>query len=58
MEKWILVGTIFIRKLLFSGTVKANGVILADIVNQLHTTNSLVAWAFSLQNGIAFLICE
>ncbi|XP_071814045.1 monocarboxylate transporter 4-like [Apostichopus japonicus] len=56
MEKWILVGTIFIRKLLFSGTVKANGVILADIVNQLHTTNSLVAWAFSLQNGIAFLI--
>ncbi|XP_071814172.1 monocarboxylate transporter 2-like [Apostichopus japonicus] len=56
MEKWILLGTILIRKILFCGSVKANGVILADIVNQLDTTNSLVAWAFSLQNGIALLI--
>ena len=44
--------------MLFTGSVKANGVILSDIVAQLSTTNSLVAWAFALQSGIALLICE
>ncbi|KAJ8020280.1 Monocarboxylate transporter 4 [Holothuria leucospilota] len=42
--------------LLFSGSVKSNGVILDDLVKRLGTTNTLVAGAFALQNGIAYTI--
>ncbi|KAJ8020281.1 Monocarboxylate transporter 4 [Holothuria leucospilota] len=41
---------------LFSGSVKSNGVILDDLVKRLGTTNTLVAGAFALQNGIAYTI--
>lgn len=58
MQKWILLATMYLRKILFIGSVKANGVILNDIVTRLNSTNSLVAWAFTLQNGIALLICK
>ncbi|KAJ8033382.1 Monocarboxylate transporter 2 [Holothuria leucospilota] len=58
MEKWILLATVCMRMFLFSGSIKSNGVILQDIVKQLETSSSLVAWAFALQNGVAYIICK
>lgn len=58
MDRWILLTTYTIRKILFCGSTKSNGVILEDIVEKLNTTNSVVAWTFALQNGICLMICK
>lgn len=58
MGKSILLTSIFLRRIIFMGSVKANGVILMDIVQQLNTTTTLVGWALSLQTGVAYILCK
>lgn len=55
MDKWIVFASVCFRILLSSGSLKSNGVILDDLVHELNSSHSLVAWAFSLQSGIAFM---
>ncbi|KAJ8047625.1 Monocarboxylate transporter 14 [Holothuria leucospilota] len=56
MDKWILLASICLRRALFAGSVKSNGVILNTVVRQMDTTTTLVATAFSIQNGLAFMM--
>ncbi|KAJ8044872.1 Monocarboxylate transporter 12 [Holothuria leucospilota] len=54
--KWIVLIAACARGFFYTGSIKANGVLLDDIVLQVDSTHSLVAWAFSLQNGLALMM--
>lgn len=56
MEKAIVFFGWSSRLFLSGGCLKANGVLLTDIVERLGTTNSVVGWAFSLQHGVSYLV--
>ncbi|XP_071840652.1 monocarboxylate transporter 2-like [Apostichopus japonicus] len=56
MDKYIYLVTMCIKMLIFSGSLKANGILLDEIVIFLNTTHSRVAWAMSFQNGLAYMI--
>ncbi|KAJ8050436.1 Monocarboxylate transporter 2 [Holothuria leucospilota] len=56
MDKVIVFWEWCIRMFLLNGTLKSNGVILSDIVQRLRSTNSMVGWAFSLQQGVSYMI--
>lgn len=56
MNKYIYLVTMCIKMLIFSGSLKANGILLDEIVIFLNTTHSRVAWAMSFQNGLAYMI--
>ncbi|KAJ8021162.1 Monocarboxylate transporter 7 [Holothuria leucospilota] len=53
---WIVFASACVRVFFASGSLKANGVILEDLVVRFNSSHSLVAWAFSLQNGCSLLI--
>ena len=56
MDKWIVLMASCVRIFFFSGSMKANGVILDEMVQKLNTSNTLVAWAFAMQNGLSFML--
>lgn len=55
MDKWIVFASVSCRMFLLSGSFRSNGVLLDDLVHKLNSSHSLVAWAFSIQSGIAFM---
>ncbi|XP_071814535.1 monocarboxylate transporter 14-like isoform X2 [Apostichopus japonicus] len=55
MDKWVVFISTAVRLFFISGCIKANGVILEEFVDKLETNHSLVAWAFSLQHGLAYM---
>ncbi|KAJ8041587.1 Monocarboxylate transporter 2 [Holothuria leucospilota] len=55
MDKWIVLAAWAARLFFYHGCMKANGVLLDDMVAYIGTTHSMVAWAFAIQSGLAFL---
>lgn len=58
MDKWVVFISTAVRLFFISGCIKANGVILEEFVDKLETNHSLVAWAFSLQHGLAYMFSK
>ncbi|KAJ8043876.1 Monocarboxylate transporter 2 [Holothuria leucospilota] len=58
VDKWIVLATCCLRLFFFTGCSKSNGVILDDMVHQLNSTHTLVAWAFAVQNGMACMFSK
>lgn len=56
MAKWIALVALCVNRLFHSGCVKANGVLLSDMVKNVNGSNASVAWAFSLQGGLSCIL--
>ncbi|XP_071822077.1 monocarboxylate transporter 13-like [Apostichopus japonicus] len=56
MDKWIVLVACCARSFLVSGCLKSNGVLLDEMVLRLSTTHATVAWIFSLQNGLSYIM--
>ncbi|KAJ8018346.1 hypothetical protein HOLleu_43713 [Holothuria leucospilota] len=54
--KWTVLLIACARAFFTTGSVKVSGVFLGEMTHKLNTTNWVVAWAFSLQNGISLMI--
>ncbi|KAJ8021161.1 Monocarboxylate transporter 3 [Holothuria leucospilota] len=55
-QRWIVFAACCVRLFFVSGSLKANGVILDELVVKLNSNHVLVAWAFALQNACYYLI--
>lgn len=56
MDKWIVLVACCARSFLVSGCLKSNGVLLDEMVLRLSTKHATVAWIFSLQNGLSYIM--
>lgn len=58
MAKWIVFVALCVKIAFYSGSIKANGVILVDTVSIVNSSNSLVAWAFTTQSGLSCMLSK